>query len=206
MSAVKPVRRSLQAGFTMIEALVTFVVLAIGVLGIVSLMTTSKTAQHEAAQRARAVSMADGMLERIRENPDALASYLRGVGNPVGQGSITSEPSPNCEANVCDPNDMAAHDLWAWEQQMDGSRVTISGAGTTSAGLKEPRGCVTFDNFAGRANTGRLTVRLQWRGLHETSDGVPAVGGVACGGDAAGTDPFRRQVEVSTFVVDEGEL
>src|SRR6056297_3968080 len=100
MSAARPERRRhalpREAGFTMIEALVTFVVLAIGVLGIVTLMTTSKTAQHEASQRARAVAMADSMLERIRENPAALTSYLRGPGNPLGNGSIASEPSPNC--------------------------------------------------------------------------------------------------------------
>tara|TARA_R110002049_G_scaffold264278_1_gene440417 strand:- start:5684 stop:6253 length:570 start_codon:yes stop_codon:yes gene_type:complete len=189
----------------MIEALVTFVVLAIGVLGIVTLMTTSKTAQHEASQRARAVAMADGMLERIRENPAALTSYLRGPGNPLGNASIVSEPSPNCEAGVCDPNEMAAHDLWAWEQQLDGARVTIAGASTASAGLREPRGCITFNPFDGRTNTGDITVLLQWQGLHETSDGVPA-SGVACGGEAAGGDRYRRQVRVSSFVLDGAEL
>src|SRR6056297_2227173 len=170
MSAARPERRRhalpREPGFTMIEALVTFVVLAIGVLGIVSLMTTSKTAQHEAAQRARAVTMADGILERVRENPQALDSYLRGPASPLGGGSITSEPSPNCTGSVCDPNDMADHDLWVWEQQLDGARVTVAGNSTPSAGLRDARGCITFNPFDGRTNTGELTVVLEWQGLH----------------------------------------
>ncbi len=31
-------------------------------------------------------------------------------------------------------------------------------------------------------------------------------GEVACGGDAAGTDPYRRQVVTNTYVVDEEEF
>ena len=207
MSAARPEHRRQalprEAGFTMIEALVTFVVLAIGVLGIVTLMTTSKTAQHEAAQRARAVTMADGILERIRENPQAVNSYLRALDNPLGGGTITPAPPDPFTTPPADPNDVpaavATYDLWAWEQQLDGAGVTVGGASTPSAGLREARGCITFNPFHGRANTGDLTVLLQWQGLHETSDGVPA-GGAACGGSAPDSDLFRRQISVSSFV------
>lgn len=196
-----------QGGFTMIEALVTFVILAIGLLGIVTLMMTSKTSQFEAVQRARAVSLADTIVERIRENPDALTGYLRALDNPLGQGQITSAPGSDCETSACDPNEVRDHDLWAWEQQLDGMRATAveSGVATGVEGLKEVRACILFDPYGTRARTGQLTVLLQWIGLHETSDGV--AGGDVCGPDVADEiKPFRRQLVVSTFVLDESEL
>jgi len=193
-----------QRGFTMIEALVTFVILAIGLLGIVSLMTTSKTSQYEAVQRARAVTMADNLVERIRENPRALSSYDTGL-TPV---SIGSEPSPDCDVAVCDPNELATHDLWAWQQLLEGTAVTYlneDSDAVAAGGLTDPQGCVLFTPFAGRQNTGSLVVLVQWRGLLETVDGV-AAGGQACGGQTADTDPNRRQIRVSSFVVDGSEL
>lgn len=197
-------QRGFQRGFTMIEVLITFVILAIGLLGIVSLMTTSKTSQHEAVQRARAVNMADGLVERVRENPDGVLSYVTGLNSPLGGGTTTTEPT-NCETNPCAPNAIAAHDLWAWEQELNGSRATVVDGGNVinTAGLKEPRGCVLFNAFGGRQRTGTLTVIVQWRGLHETSDGV--AGGNECG-NVAYNKAFRRQVRVSSFVLDTGEL
>ncbi len=187
----------------MIEALVTFVILAIGLLGIVSLLTTSKTSQYEAVQRARAVSMADTLLERIRENPRGASQYVTGL-TPV---SVGTEPNPDCDTAACDPNEMAAHDLWSWEQLLEGAAVTyVDGGDTVSAGgLTDVTGCVTFTPFGTNQRTGRLIVLVQWRGLYNTADGV-GQGGQACGGAAADTDDNRRQVAVSTFVVDPSEL
>ena len=199
-----------QRGFTMIEALVTFVILAVGVLGIVTLLVTSKTSQFEAVQRARAVTLADGLLERVRENPGALTNYVTGL-TPLGGGSRGSEPNPNCADTACDPNEAAVHDLWAWEQELDGAAVTFTDDDdntTSTGGLRNPRGCVLFAPFNGRSRTGQITVLLQWDGLLETNDGVrPALdGGQACGGATAGGDARRRQVLVSSFVMDGDEL
>ena len=196
-------KQRVQSGFTLVEVLITFVILAIGLLGIVSLQALSKTSQHQSIQRSRAVSMADIMLERIRINPAGLVAYATGGSGPLGDGQISSEPSPDCVTAPCDPNDMADHDLWAWEQLLDGDAATIAGAGT--AGLIEPQGCIIFSAVPGKLRTGLLSVQVQWRGLSETTDGVPS-GGVACGGATAGSDAYRRQVTASTFVLDEAEL
>ncbi|MEM1110584.1 MAG: type IV pilus modification protein PilV [Pseudomonadota bacterium] len=192
-------------GLTLIEVLVTMVILSIGLLGIVSLHATSKTAQYEAIQRARAVSLADGLLEKVRANPAAMTSYVTGL-SPVGSGSL-STPSVSCDSATCTPAQLAAWDMWAWERALDGSqvRVTQDAVTTNTAGFTSPRGCVVFTPFAGNTRTGQLSILLQWRGLHDESDGV-AAGDSACGGASAGSDPYRRQVAVSTFVIDETEL
>jgi type IV pilus assembly protein PilV len=193
-------------GFTLIEVLVTFVILSIGLLGIVSLQALSKTSQHQGIQRTRAVAIADGLLEQIRINPAGLTTYAFGL-TPLGGGTIGTEPSPDCFATACTPTEMATHDLWAWEQALDGTAVTVDG-GTATAGLINPRACVTFTAAAGKTSTGLLQVLVQWSDLRETIDAVQSGDdvGVACGGASAGGDKFRRKVTASTFVIDEDEL
>ena len=204
------------SGFTLIEVLVTFVILAVGVLGIVSLLSVSKTSEYEAMQRARAVTMADGMLERIRNNPGGLADYITGLEESDAIGCDpdsdpecpSEEPDPNCRTTACGPGDLAAHDLWAWEQVLDGTSVTVTNADASTtpvAGLTDPKGCITFQPWGDWVRSGQLSVLLQWRGLQQSTDGV-ATGEDACGGDEPGTDKYRRQVTVSTFVIDETEL
>lgn len=197
-----------QGGFTLIEALIAFVILSVGLLGIVSLQAMAKTSQHLAVQHTRAVTLADAIIERIRVNPAGLDVYNIGTGSPLGATPGT-EPSPDCQstAESCDPDELAAHDLWVWEQALLGAGAKIGTQNT--AGLIAPRACIVFTAATGlpvsRTRTGLLSVIIQWRGLHESSDAVLS-GETICGGDAAGTDNFRRQVVTNTYVVDEGEF
>lgn len=200
-----------QRGMTMIEVLVTFVILAVGVLGIVSLLATSKTSEFESVQRSRAVTLADSLLEKIRANPAALSTEYADPNEPFTEilpelTLDTTEPSPNCIATSCTPDQKARHDLWAWKRALLGGDVTVVDAGNTvaAADLTEVRGCTVFQPFAGKTNTGYVQVLVQWTGLQETTDGV-GPDDVRCGGDPVNTDPFRRAVTVSTFVADEAD-
>ena len=186
----------------MIEALIAFVILSVGLLGIVSLQALSKQSQHQAVQRARAISMADSIVERIRINPGGLATYNIGT-TALGGGTVASEPTPNCRTASCTPAQLATHDLWEWEQALDGAMVK---AGTTNtSGLIAPKGCIVFNAAPSRTRTGVVNVIVQWQGLHESTDAVRS-GEVSCGGAVAGSDKYRRQVSVNTFVIDEQEL
>ena len=184
-----------QQGFTMIEALIAFAVLSFGVLGIVGLLTISKTSQLLALQHTRAVTLSDAIIERIRANPAGLEIYNTGTDAPVGVASRGTEPAPDCRDADCSPDELATHDMWAWEQALDGAGATVEGANT--AGLNDPRGCIAFTAAPGLTRTGQLTVYVQWRGLTETFDAVQG-NEMTCGGEDAGTDKFRRQVVVNT--------
>ncbi len=67
--------RHSQRGFTLIEALIAFVLLSVGLLGIVSLQAMAKSSQQLALQHTRAVTIADAIVERIRVNPAGMAVY-----------------------------------------------------------------------------------------------------------------------------------
>lgn len=194
-----------QHGFTLIEALIAFVILSVGLLGIVSLQAMAKTSQHLAIQHTRAVTLADAIVERIRVNPGGIATYNIGLNNPIDGTVFSAEPSPDCKAAPCSTTELANYDLWLWEQALMGEGATVSGEGT--AGLNEPHGCILFAPAPGRARTGQLTVIIQWRGLHESYDAVQS-GEAVCNDEtvSGGSDDFRRQVVSNTYVVDESEF
>lgn len=191
-----------QGGFTLIEVLVAFLILSVGLLGVVGLMMHAKVSQHQAVQRTRAVELADAMIERIRINPSAIATYNIGL-SPVDVNADDPEPAPDCVSSACNPSQLAAHDLWSWAQALQGRSALDAGQGTE--GLIAPQGCILFVPAAPRARTGQLSVIIQWRGLVKTSDALQA-GDQVCGGVDEDDEGYRRQVAVNTFVIDETEL
>ncbi len=175
-----------QGGSTFVEILISLLILSLGSLGAAGLQVTSKQATYDAQQMLTATFLTNGIIERMRNNPSALATY---AGDNVGGNSITEEPSPNCtEANPCNVTQLALHDRWVWEQSIDGAAVK-SGS-TNAGGLVKPTGCVINDN-------GRVQVIISWHGLDAVSDAGAVSGGVSdCGSSGAN----RRQVVVNTFI------
>ena len=63
----------LSRGFTLLEVLITLVVLVFGLLGLAGLMAKGQRASFEAFQRQQALSLAADIAERMRSN-SALAT------------------------------------------------------------------------------------------------------------------------------------
>ena len=68
-----------QKGFSLIEALVAFLILSVGMLGIASLQTMSLKSGHTAALRTVAVVKVEEILESMRSNPTAVNDYAAGT-------------------------------------------------------------------------------------------------------------------------------
>ena len=214
----KAVRR--QRGLTLIEVLVTLTILSVGLLGVAGLQGIAKRSTHQAYQRTLATQLVDGVIERIRANPTAAASYHTGTGSPLGTGpegetgkggkkggKETGKPSPDCSGvNVCTDAQLAAHDLWAWGQMIDGATVTrvVDGDSTNIGGLVSPMGCIVFAADAGKTNTGQISIMLSWEGLTDISDAVEA-GDTVCGSGKANSNAMRRQTVVNTYIYDDTE-
>lgn len=189
----------------MIEVMIAVLVLSVGLLAVASLQLTAKRSTHQAWQRSLAVSIADGMVERIRANPSVAKDYHTGMGSgAIGSGAIVDAPDTNCDEDQCSADEMKEWDLWQWERQLDGAGILASDD-SNAGGLIDPKGCIVFEEAdSGTPNTGKLRVVVSWHGMVETSDAVTS--GAICGAGAVNTQSTRRQVVVNSYIIDEEDL
>lgn len=101
-----------QVGATMIEILVTILVLAVGLLGLSATQVMSLKNGNNAHHRYTAALAAQEMAERMRANPDGLE-----LGSYSAKSVDGSETSPSCSASLaCSAADLARLDLYDWGQ------------------------------------------------------------------------------------------
>lgn len=94
-------------GFTLIEVLIALIIMSVGMLGIAGLYVHSMQAGRTSMFRHNAVILAGDIADRIRANPRAAAAYAgAGLDNNCVDGGVN-----------CDPAQMAAHDIFLWDQQ-----------------------------------------------------------------------------------------
>src|SRR3546814_647895 len=121
-----------QMGFTLIEVLVTLLVIALGLLGLANLQAKMHLTEVEAYQRAQATLLLHDIGGRLRAAGNAgVASYVTGTGAPLGTGVVDDD---------CSTLSGADQDLCEWSGALKGSSETKAGAqvGTLIGG----RGCV----------------------------------------------------------------
>ncbi|HMB74012.1 MAG TPA: type IV pilus modification protein PilV [Gammaproteobacteria bacterium] len=183
-----------QSGVSLIEVLVTTVVLSLGVLGVAGLGAFAKRSTFEAVQRSVASEMGYALLEEMRMNKAALGTYVAAAA--LGGGTLGAEPAPDCDApNAnCNASELATHSLWLWERMIDSGME--SNAGVESGGLLSPSACIAGP--AGGA-TGVYTVTVVWRGVTEIADSGLTNCGNAKGLYGAG-NAFRRVVIVQSYI------
>ena len=96
-------------GFTIIESLVALVVLSVGMIGTAALYSQGLGAARTARYRVQAVNLVADLSDRIRVNR-------------LGQGAYAgAAANNNCDpagGATCLPAQMAAHDLFVWDQQV----------------------------------------------------------------------------------------
>lgn len=134
-------RTPAQRGFSIVEAMVALLVLSVGMLGIAGLYVTTLRASGSALFRTHAVNFAADMADRIRANPTA--------GNAYGGAAANN----NCAGGVvdCSPAQLAADDLFRWQQQ-------IAAILPDDGDVNTPQATVTV---AG-ANPRSYTIRVSW--------------------------------------------
>jgi type IV pilus assembly protein PilV len=130
--ARKPVTRR-QRGDTMIEVLVTIIIIAVGVLGTAALQVTTLKNLNSSHSASVATIVAQDFSERMRANPDG--NYIH-----------DSAPAPvaSCVTAACTAQGLANYDMDTWWTQV----IAVLPSGTGEVEL-----------LAGSANIFVLTVR-----------------------------------------------
>lgn len=104
-----------QRGFTLVEVLVSVLVLLIGVLGVASMQMLSIETNRGAYYRSQATFVGSEILDAMRANPLALNDYVITI-DPEDPNSINLPSDPGCATSSqgCTPAAMAAVDLRQW--------------------------------------------------------------------------------------------
>ncbi len=106
-----------QAGFTLIEVLITVMVLSIGLLGLAALQTVGMKNTSNAYYRSQATVLGNAFIERMRANSTAVDNdqYQAVDSDPITCNNL---PNPYCArhggnaAQACNANQMATFDIY----------------------------------------------------------------------------------------------
>jgi type IV pilus assembly protein PilV len=218
-----PAGRRRARGMSLLEVMVSVVVVSVGALSATSMQLLSKRNNWEAGQRLLATHLANTLAERLRadNSPDLLAAYVATAGTTVGLGRVrdalgestvdaklcpgTGSAASCCleEDDACTPEQVARVALWQWEQMLDGSMEQNPDGVGSAGGLDRPTACVTAAGTPGAA--GFYSVTIAFRGTLAMADNAD----VDCGRDAAFADgtklygdnnEYRRTLTVPAYI------
>ncbi len=176
----------IQRGTTLLEVLVTIVILAIGLLGLAGLQARLQSSEMEAYQRSQALILLNDMASRIATNRVNAASYVTGTTTPLGGTAA-------CPATTATRQQI---DAGEWCDALQGAAETIGG-GNVGA-MVGGRGCV--ENLG----SNEYMITVAWQGMTPISAPAAACGaGSYDGGGACAGDLCRRTV---TTIVRIGDL
>lgn len=188
MNPTRPLRPGRARGTTMIEVLVTLVVVAFGLLGIGALQAKMQLGTIEAYQRAQAVVLLEDMSARLSANAANAASYV--LADPAGTGDTLPD---DCSGQAAG----APRDICEWSAALKGAAEL---KGTTKVGaMVGARGCIEElqapDPTSGVCRPGIYQVSVAWQGLHLTSPSA-----LGCGSGLYGADGNRRAIAARVTV------
>lgn len=144
-----------QGGALMIEVLVTIVILAIGLLGLMQMQSRLQQSEMESYQRTQAIMLMEDMANRLAANRANAADYI--IGDAV-TATWTGEgvTCPTADAS------QQERDVADWCNALQGAGESLGGADVGA--LVRGRGCIYQ-----RAGGAEYQVTVVWQGLAPVS-------------------------------------
>jgi type IV pilus assembly protein PilV len=181
-------RYAREHGTSLVEVLVTLVILAFGLLGVAGLQAKMSLAEMESYQRSQAILALTEMTERMSANTAQAASYV--IAGTIGTGDI--RPA-NCTA-LSGPT----RDLCEWSNSLKGASEQKSAANV--GGMLGAVGCINqvqaYNPALGVCKAGIYQVSVAWQGMNPTA--TPAL---ACGQGTFGANEAYRRVIAAAVTV-----
>lgn len=137
-------------GVSMIEVLITIVVLSVGLVGLAKLQAYLQVTEMESYQRSQALLLVKDMANRIAINRKLASSYVVSPANPLGAGMTC--------ATTTSSSTLAQVDFAEWCTALQGAaeQIGINNKGSVLGG----RGCVEQ-----LTNPNEYLVTVAWQGL-----------------------------------------
>lgn len=178
-----------QYGMSLIEVLVSMLILLIALLGLAGLQVAAQQSELESYQRAQALILVQDMVSRIDANRKVALCYAVTTDVAGGApyfGTNSAIGTPTCAVGTAEQKAIAVWDMQNWHELLLGAAEIT--AGTATGAMIGARGCVSYD-----AATDLYTVAVAWQGLNKTFAPV----GQNCGKGQYGDESQRRVVSLS---------
>lgn len=108
------------AGFTLLEVLVTLVIIALALLGTAGLQAYAMKVSQSGQLRTQAVILGIDLLERIEANNQAA------IANAYAVAQLPTAAPTDCSAAACTPTDLATYDLLQFNNRLQASLPSSS--------------------------------------------------------------------------------
>lgn len=182
-----------QRGFTMLEILVSLLLIVLGLLGMLGLQAQATVAEFESYQRGQALILAQDMVDRISVNRGAALCYVITTDAANGDpqlGSGAANPLCVVPTGTTVTRAMADKDLQDWDAALAGAAEQLGGGNVGS--VLGARGCITRD-----AVTGDFRVAVAWQGMSATIAPTAVDANATCGLNQYGNEALRREVSIT---------
>ena len=127
-------RKSNDKGFTLLEVLVSVVIVSIGLLGVAAMQTTAILGNTSAINRTRALGLAEEMVDRIRVNAGSTPNIYDAINT----------------SGVCGGSEPALGDCTQWQTRLQAS------------GLSNAFGTVAVTTDSPITKSATITVTVTW--------------------------------------------
>lgn len=140
-----------QRGSTLLESLVSMLVLTVGVLGLATVQLRTLAETQTSVRRSQAIRAIEDLAERIKANPDGFGQ-LRAGSYASGWDTDTASPDDGCSSHPCTPAELARSDVRSWKKHL-AETLPLGGANVFTS----------TDGIADAADIRQLGVMVGWR-------------------------------------------
>jgi type IV pilus assembly protein PilV len=140
-------------GFTLLEVMISIAILAIGMLGIASLQMVSIEHNNAAYLRSQAITISQDIVERMRNNPEAVNARKF---DDIDSSQIESIHSIVCLTDIagCTTDQLADIDIDQWA-------LSVNSINDDNTRLQLPNAKATIK--VDGANTNLFTIKIEWQ-------------------------------------------
>jgi len=137
-------------GFTLIEVLISLVVISIGLFGIAGMQLQSLKTSHDAYLRTQATFLAYDLIDKMRANRTAAIAGEYNTGfNSVPSGGT------DCYSNNCSINNLAQFERDLWMCELRGYSGSVCNNLNVTPSLSQGEASVAV-------NSNQVTVNIRW--------------------------------------------
>ena len=119
------------SGFSLLEVLISLVIMSVGLLGVAGLMSTTLKSNDSAYMRSQATAQAYNIIDRMRANMTGVnaGNYVVGMPPSAATGALPS----TCTVATCTSPALATYDIGQWEYDL--AKFLPQGRGSISVTL-----------------------------------------------------------------------